>query len=41
MCTAGFGQAEMFDAAALRARYLPGRADLQLPGSTVIAVATV
>jgi len=39
--TAGFSRIEMFDAAALRARYLPGRADLRLPGSTVIAVATV
>jgi methyltransferase (TIGR00027 family) len=39
--TAGFGQVELFDAAALRARYLPGRPDLELPGSTVIAVATV
>jgi hypothetical protein len=39
--TAGFSRIEMFDATALRARYLPGRADLRLPGSTVIAVATV
>jgi methyltransferase (TIGR00027 family) len=39
--TAGFGRVEMLDATALRARYLPGRPDLQLPGSTVIAVATV
>ena len=39
--TAGFSRVEMFDATALRARYLPSRADLRLPASTVIAVATV
>jgi O-methyltransferase involved in polyketide biosynthesis len=39
--TAGFGRVEIFDATALRARYLSGRKNLELPGSTVIAVATV
>jgi methyltransferase (TIGR00027 family) len=38
---AGFGRVELLDAARLRARYLQGRPDLPLPGSTVIAVATV
>jgi methyltransferase (TIGR00027 family) len=38
---AGFGQTELFDADALRARYLRDRPDLELPASTVIAVATV
>jgi methyltransferase (TIGR00027 family) len=38
---ARFSTLELFDAGRLRARYLRGRADLQLPGSTLIAVATV
>jgi hypothetical protein len=36
---AGFGRAELFDAARLRDRYLRNRPDLPLPGTTVIAVA--
>jgi methyltransferase (TIGR00027 family) len=36
-----FSKVELFDAGRLRARYLRGRPDLPLPGSTVIAVATV
>ena len=38
---AGFGGIELFDAGQLRGRYLPGRPDLPLPGTTLIAVATV
>jgi methyltransferase (TIGR00027 family) len=38
---AGFGQVEIFDATALQARYVSGRNNLELPGSTLIAVATV
>jgi methyltransferase (TIGR00027 family) len=38
---ARFSKVKLFDAGRLRARYLRGRADLRLPGSTVIAVATV
>lgn len=38
---ARFRKVELFDAGRLQARYLRGRTDLQLPGSTVIAVATV
>jgi methyltransferase (TIGR00027 family) len=38
---AGFGRVDLFDAAMLQARYLSDRPELKLPGSTVIAVATV
>ena len=38
---AGFGSIDLFDAARLRDRYLPDRPDLPLPGTTLIAVATV
>jgi len=38
---AGFGGIELFDADRLRDRYLPDRPDLPLPGTTLIAVATV
>jgi len=38
---AGFGSIELFDADRLRDRYLGDRPDLPLPGTTVIAVATV
>jgi methyltransferase (TIGR00027 family) len=38
---AGFGSAELFDASRLRDRYLRDRPDLPLPGTTVIAVATI
>jgi methyltransferase (TIGR00027 family) len=38
---AGFGGFELLDAGRLRARYLRSRPDLPLPGSTLIAVATV
>jgi O-methyltransferase involved in polyketide biosynthesis len=38
---AGFGGIELFDTGRLRDRYLPDRPDLPLPGTTVIAVATV
>ena len=38
---AGFGGIELFDAGQLRGRYLPGRPDLPLPGTTLIAIATV
>src|SRR5580658_445350 len=36
---AGFGRVDLFDAAMLQARYLSDRPELELPGSTVIAVA--
>jgi len=38
---AGFGGIELFDADRLRDRYLRDRPDLPLPGTTLIAVATV
>jgi methyltransferase (TIGR00027 family) len=38
---AGFNDIELFDAHGLSERYLPGRLDVRLPNSTVIAVATV
>ena len=38
---AGFGGIELFHAGRLRDRYLPDRPDLPLPGTTLIAVATV
>ena len=38
---AGFGGIELFDAGRLRDRYLSDRPDLPLPGTTLIAVATV
>jgi methyltransferase (TIGR00027 family) len=38
---AGFGGVELFDASRLRDRYLRDRPDLPLPGTTLIAVATV
>jgi len=38
---AGFGGIELFDADRLRDRYLRDRSDLPLPGTTLIAVATV
>jgi methyltransferase (TIGR00027 family) len=38
---AGFNDIELFDAHALGDRYLPGRVDVRLLNSTVIAVATV
>ena len=38
---AGFGGIELFDAGRLRDRYLPDRPDLPLPGTTLIAVATI
>jgi methyltransferase (TIGR00027 family) len=38
---AGFGRVDLFDAAMLQARYLSGRPELELPRSTIIAVATV
>jgi methyltransferase (TIGR00027 family) len=38
---AGFGSIELFNADRLRDRYLPDRPDLPLPGTTLIAVATV
>jgi methyltransferase (TIGR00027 family) len=38
---AGFGGIELFDAGRLRDRYLRDRPDLPLPGTTVIAIATV
>jgi hypothetical protein len=38
---AGFSGIELFDAGGLRDRYLRDRPDLPLPGTTLIAVATV
>ena len=38
---AGFGGIELFDADRLRDRYMRHRSDLPLPGTTLIAVATV
>ena len=41
LAEAGFGAIELLDAGQLRDRYLRDRPDLPLPGTTVIAVATV
>jgi methyltransferase (TIGR00027 family) len=38
---AGFGTVELLDATDLTRRYLGGRTDLRLPGSTVLAIASV